>query len=102
MLTAVEGFVCNNYALVETYALLQNRLGMEAAGLFQSDILPIVRVEMIDEIMHRASLGSFISANRQRLSLVGCSSFQTMRALGLRRAFTCDAHFAEQGFEVIP
>ena len=43
-----------------------------------------------------------LSARRQDLSLVDCTSFAVMRSLGLRRAFTLDPHFAEQGCEVVP
>jgi predicted nucleic acid-binding protein len=33
---------------------------------------------------------------------VDCVSFEVMRRLGIRRAFTLDEHFREQGFEVVP
>jgi predicted nucleic acid-binding protein len=34
-------------------------------------------------------------------SLVDATSFVLMRALGIERAFTFDAHFAQEGFEVL-
>lgn len=30
---------------LETFALVQNRLGMKALKVFQEDILPVIRVE---------------------------------------------------------
>lgn len=34
-------------------------------------------------------------------SLVDATSFLVMRALGIRRAFTFDAHFSQERFDVI-
>ncbi len=36
------------------------------------------------------------------LSLVDCCSFESMRRRGIRTAFAYDAHFAQQGFELLP
>ena len=93
---------CSNYVIIETTALLQNRLGMEAARAFQEDILPVVRVEWVDDITHRTGVTALLTAGRRQLSLVDCVSFDLMRRLGIHRAFAFDEHFAEQGFEVIP
>lgn len=38
----------------------------------------------------------------KRWSFTDCSSFVTMREVGLNRAFTLDHNFAEAGFEVLP
>lgn len=92
----------NNYVLVETFALVQNRLGMEAVSVFNSDIMPVIHVEWVDEITHKIGVSALLAAGRKKLSLVDCVSFETMRRLGLRRVFTVDKHFGEQGFECIP
>lgn len=94
--------VCTNYILLETFALAQNRLGLDAARVFQNDILPIVSIEWIDQASHQAGVSALLTANRRRLSLVDCTSFETMRRLNVNRAFTLDQHFAEQGFECLP
>jgi predicted nucleic acid-binding protein len=94
--------VCSNYVIVETTALLQNRLGMEAVRAFQEDILPVVRVEWVDDSTHRTGVTALLTAGRRQLSLVDCISFDLMRRLGIHHALAFDEHFAEQGFEVIP
>jgi predicted nucleic acid-binding protein len=43
-----------------------------------------------------------LTADRRQLSLVDCSSFETMRRLGIKKVFSFDEHFREQDFEVIP
>ncbi len=92
----------SNYVLVETSALIQRRLGIAALRAFQEDIVPLLGVEWIDEIRHRAAIEMALAASRKRLSLVDCSSFLVMREVEVRRAFCFDRHFREQGFSVLP
>ncbi len=91
-----------NYVLVETSALLQHRLGVAALRAFHEDVAPLVSVDWISEHRHRAGVDAVLAAARKKLSLVDCVSFQTMRERGVRTAFCFDAHFREQGFELIP
>ena len=92
----------SNYVLLETTALLQHRFGMEAVRLFQNDVLPVVEAVWVDEVIHAQALSALLVANRRRLSLVDCCSFELMHRLGLESAFTFDPHFREQGFRVVP
>jgi predicted nucleic acid-binding protein len=102
LVTQKEPLVCNNYVLVETFALVQSRLGMMAVSILQNDIQPLISVEWVDEATHRAGASALLTAHRRQLSLVDCTSFETMRQLGIQRAFTLDQHFAEQGFDCLP
>jgi predicted nucleic acid-binding protein len=94
--------VTSNYVLVESCALIQARLGMEAVRVFHEAVLPVVQVHWITPDDHRLATHALLTANRRGLSLVDCTSFQIMRRLGMRRAFAFDQHFAEQGFELLP
>lgn len=91
-----------NYVLVELIALLQNRLGSQAVELLHEFVLPWVGVVWVDQALHREGQLAFRTARRRDLSLVDCVSFVTMRSVGIRRSFTVDSHFAEQGFETLP
>jgi len=97
-----ERLVTNNYMLVECISLLQSRLGLESAIYLQSEIVPFLTVDWIDEEQHDAAINHVISANRRQLSLVDCSAFETMHRLGIETVFTFDKHFRDQGFKVIP
>jgi len=97
-----EKLFCNNYVLVESFALIQHRLGMEAVKAFQEDILPVVEIEWIAEEDHRKSVRELLVAGRRKLSLVDCVSFHTMKRMNIKTAFTFDQHFNEQGFESVP
>jgi len=91
-----------NYVLVETHALIQRRLGLDALRCWLDDMLPVVRVHWVDETEHLAAATALLAAGKRRLSLVDCVSFEVMRVRGIRRALTLDRHFSEQGFLCLP
>lgn len=97
-----ERILCNNYVLVETIALLQQRFGLDAVRTLQDNILPLVATSWLDESDHRQAVTTLLTANRRQLSLVDCSTIVTLRALGIKRVFTFDAHFDDYGFERVP
>jgi predicted nucleic acid-binding protein len=47
-------------------------------------------------------VSAFLAADRRGPSLVDFSSFEIMRRLGIRSAFTFDRHFRQYGFETFP
>lgn len=94
--------VTTTYVLVETFALVQARLGMEAVRALSDQLLPAVRTVVATEEDHRGAVQALLAADRRDLSLVDCTSFLVMRRLGLRSVFTFDADFRNQGFEVVP
>lgn len=94
--------VTSNYVLIESFALLQSRIGLEAVRGFQEDIVPIIHVEFVTPDLHRAGTAALLSASRRELSLVDCVSFEMMRNFGIKTAFAFDSHFKEQGFSVLP
>ena len=90
-----------NYVIVETTALLQNRLGVEAVQLFQENVVPFFQIIWVQKSLHQAGITALLLANRRQVSLVDCISFAAMRQLGLHQAFAFDKHFAEQGFSLL-
>lgn len=102
LLASDSPLITSNYILVESFALLQNRLCSAAVRVFQEDIVPLFDVRWVDGTLHHAAVSALLVAGRKKLSLVDCSSFEVMRRTGIRTAFSLDRHFAEQGFQVIP
>lgn len=94
--------ITTNYILVESFALIQHRLGMDAVMGLQEDILPIINIEWITSGVHRSGVSALLAASRRKLSLVDCISFEIMRNAGIKTIFTFDLHFKEQGFHCIP
>lgn len=97
-----QTLITNNYVLVESIVLVQKRLGLEKVRGLQTEILPLLQIEWVDEAQHITAIETVLQTNRRKLSLIDCSAFQTMNSLGINTAFTFDPHFAEQGFNVIP
>ena len=88
----------SNYIIVETVALLQNRLGFEAADLWYRDVLSVVDVLWVGERANQMAYELWLSLGRRKLSLVDCISFITMRTHKIETIFGFDRHFEEQGF----
>jgi len=86
-----------NYVAVESCALAQNRLGLEAVRMIHEDILPALEVRWIDEAGHMLAMAALLAARRRKLSLVDCTSFSVMRQVGSRVSFAFDQHFTEEG-----
>jgi len=94
--------VSTNYTLLETFSLIQNRLGLEAVADFQRDVVPLLSLEWVDENCHEAGLAAVLTAKRRNLSLVDCVSFEVMRRNGVKNVHTFDKHFGEHGFHCLP
>ena len=93
-----ERLITHNYVLVETLALLQRRLGMDAAERFVTDLLPVTEIEWIQPSLHDVALAGFLES-AGGASFVDHVSFALMRARGVSAAFCFDAEFARRGFQ---
>ncbi len=101
LLTGENVVVCHNYILVETSALLTRRFGMDAVGVFERDVVPVLRLLWVTRDIHEAAVAAHLAAGRRALSLVDCASFEIMRRTGVRMAFALDPHFREFGYETL-
>jgi uncharacterized protein len=94
--------VTSGHVVAETAALLQARLGFDAARTFLDLVVPGLDIAWVDADLHARGLEAWLAAGRRSPSLVDCVSFALMHELRLDTAFTFDRHFAEQGFRVLP
>jgi predicted nucleic acid-binding protein len=99
LLENTESLLTTSYVVVETYALVQARFGLEGVRTLKADIFPMVDVIWVDEELHHSALTAMLAAQRRGLSLVDCTSFVAMRRMGITRAFAFDRHFEQHGFE---
>ncbi len=94
--------ITSNYVVLETVALVQHRLGLEAVRVLQDDVLPVLTVVWVDRRLHESALTALLAAGKRHRSLVDWTSFELMRRHGLDVVFTFDRDFDEQGFRRIP
>ena len=92
--------VTTDYVRLESWSLIQRRLGYKALLSFQNDILPICDIHDVGEIGFQQAVSHWNIAHRRKLSLVDLTSFECMRKLHIHEALTFDGHFSEQGFEI--
>ncbi len=90
--------VTSSYVLVETLALLQNRIGLRAVSDFQLKLLPLFDVIWVDAEWHNRAMQRLLSHGKRKMSLVDCLSFEIMESLDIKLAYSFDKHFAECGF----
>ncbi len=102
LLATQEQLVSTNYVLVETFALVQRRLGMEAVKSLQEDIVSILNTNWIDAWQHAAAVSELLATGNRQISLVDWVSFGAMKRLQITRAFAFDEDFRAQGFETVP
>lgn len=102
LLTGEDKLLTNSYVIVESITLIQQRLGMKYVRAFLPQFTPILQVDWLAQEQHSRAVEQLLAANRRNLSLVDCSSFESMRRLRVENVFTFDEHFREQGFNVIP
>ena len=88
-----------NYVLVETGAVVQHRLGMDAVRAL-AEVIRAVDLVFVEAPTHDTAVAALLAAGRRKLSLVDCTSFEVMRGSGLETAFAYDRHFKERGFAI--
>lgn len=90
------------YVVVETSALVQRRLGMDAVEQLHGHLLPAIDVRPMTLGQHDRAVARWRAAARRGLSLVDVTSFVVMEDAGIDRVFAFDDDFTHAGFEVIP
>jgi predicted nucleic acid-binding protein len=95
-----DELLTHNYVLVESFALLQARLGLTAALKLTKDSAVFV-IDWVDEDLHAAGLRELERQNVRRVSLVDHVSFLVMRRRNVSTAFAFDPDFASAGFRLL-
>jgi len=92
-----ESFLLHNYVLVESAALLQAKLGLQAALLFLEDAQAF-EVEWVDLELHQEVGKELKTIGKRGISLVDCTSFIVMRRRSVQKVLAFDPDFHDQGF----
>jgi len=91
-----EDLVTHAYVVIETVALVRSRLGAAAVRALVDELLPAIRVEMVDRPLHEGSL-----ADLRRIgggtSLVDRVTLAFAARHGIGRAFAFDADLRVEG-----
>jgi len=90
----------SSFVLVETAALLQRRVGLEAIHDFQSKIIPLLEIIWVNGDWYTRAIQRLFALNNQNVSFVDCLSFEIMESREITHAFSFDKHFPENGFSI--
>lgn len=99
LLEAGKEILTHNYILMEAMALVQNRLGLEAAIRLAQDCRAF-HIEWVDEATHEEAVRRLAHGRRRRVSLVDQVSFLVMKRRGVRTVLAFDPDFEAEGFQV--
>lgn len=91
-----------SYVLIETYALLGRRIGVEAVRLFREEFAPLLDLIWIDESRHERGFDLLLRQSDRGLSLVDAVSFVVARSERVDEVFAFDSDFEAEGFPIIP
>src|SRR5712691_3449910 len=98
VLDAGEEILTHNYVLVESMALIQQRLGLAAALKLDMDC-EAFEIEWLDSELHRKAVRLLARSERRRVSFVDHISFLIMRLRKVNTAFAFDTDFEDAGFQ---
>jgi predicted nucleic acid-binding protein len=87
-----------DYVRLESWSLVQRRLGPQAVMAFQDDWLPLCKIHEVGHDGFERAAAQWRIAQRRNLSLVDLTSFDAMRQLAIRTALAFDGHFQEMGY----
>lgn len=92
--------VTSSFVLVETIALLQQRIGLAPVHDFNAKILPLLEVIWANDKWYTRAMQRLFAQNNRDVSLMDCLSFEIMDSLEIECAFAFDRHFEENGFTI--
>lgn len=88
----------SSFVLMETLALLQRRVGLEAVQDFNGRIVPLLEILWVNAEWYGRAFQRLLLQRQRDVSLVDCLSFEIMEARAVTMAYTYDKHFEENGF----
>jgi predicted nucleic acid-binding protein len=95
-------FATSNYVLLESLALIQHHLGLQAARDFQEELSPVLRVHWIDAELHGAALSMVMAVGLRDFTLVDAANVELMHRLHARTIFAFDHHYPARGLDRRP
>jgi uncharacterized protein len=97
LVASAREIILHDFVLLESWSLIQARLGMAAVESFHRDFMPLMTPSRISEKVLSRSMARCLGAHRRELSLADCVSFELAGDEGISRAFAFDAHFQQAG-----
>lgn len=94
-----DPLLSHNYVLIESFALLQRRLGLRTANAFARESERFT-IEWIDAETHASAIARWVTG-KPNVSFVDHVSFGVMERLRIRQAFAFDDDFRAAGFVLI-
>lgn len=89
--------VITSCALLETYSLIERRLGLDAVQAFREQFAPLVEVVWVDVDLHEAGLDLMLQRKQRGLSLTDAVSILVAGDSKVDEVFAFDRHLEAAG-----
>lgn len=99
---ADDDLVTHGYVIAESLAVARRRFGVEGAIALLDDLLPAMTLLAVEPAWHVEAQRRYRASLPSSVSFVDQVSFELMREMGIKVAFTVDRDFSAAGVEVIP
>ncbi|MFN7961987.1 MAG: PIN domain-containing protein [Thermoanaerobaculia bacterium] len=96
-----DALVTTSYVLVELYALLGRRVGMQAVAATRESLAPLLTVLWVQEELHERALDLVVNKTQAGLSLVDASCFVAWSDGRFDAVWAYDRHFEVAGFPLL-
>jgi predicted nucleic acid-binding protein len=93
-----QDLVAHAYVVTEAIALVRARLGWAGVDTLLDELLPALRVEMVDQRLHEDALASY-RAERGGTSFVDSVTIEFARRTGIEDAFAFDRDLLNAGLK---
>lgn len=96
--------ITTNFIVCETINFLRSRLPLKYAVEFREDILSsrVLSTIHVTQKIEDSAFNLMKTHKDKTFSFTDCTSFVTMKELGINASFTFDDHFRQMGFTVVP
>jgi predicted nucleic acid-binding protein len=89
-----------SYALLETYSLIERRLGLDAVRAFRERFVPLLEVIWVDASLHEAGLDLMLQRKQRGLSLTDAVSILVAGDSKVDEVFAFDRHLEAAGLPI--
>jgi uncharacterized protein len=91
--------ITTNYVVLESWAIIQHRLGWKAMEAFLDVVLPPCEIQYVAEPLHALGAVRCRQARQRKLSLSDCISLEFIHQKRIVFAIAEDQHFWKEGLK---
>jgi len=94
-------YITSNYIIAEAITIISQKASHQRAIRFYEEDLNNILIIRISPETEIEAFETFKKLTSKNVSFVDCTSFALMREMNIKKAFSFDTHFKQQGFKLL-